>query len=156
MNGSRIGKIALALWGVTVVATGLYVIRGGNVAQQTNGTRQAILLSQSDREMVLSEMRTMLASTQQIVDGLAHEDMAQVANAAKAAGMGSAIDLDPNFLSKLPLEFKTLGFGMHSDMDAISKAANSGASSKDISSMLSATLSKCVGCHSAWELKIKP
>ena len=61
----------------------------------------AIYLSESDRDLVLDEMRMMLQSTQQIVAGLADNDMKNVEIAAKAAGMGSAIDLDPNFLSML-------------------------------------------------------
>lgn len=150
----NLGKISLALWLVTVLIIGAYVIRGG-AAHEVSGTRNAIALSQGDRELVLEEMRAMLVATQQIVDGVARDDRQQIIKAAKAGGMGSAIDLDPNFLSKLPLEFKTLGFSMHSDMDAISKAAEKQVPQPEISGMLAATLTKCVACHGAWELKIK-
>jgi hypothetical protein len=150
----NIGKISFVLWLVTMLIVGVYVIRGGAV-QQVSGARNAIILSQSDRALVLEEMRAMLAATQQIIDGAARDDRQQIIAAAKAAGMGSAIDLDPNFLSKLPLEFKTLGFSMHSDMDAISKAADKQVPLPEISGMLAATLNKCVACHSAWEIKLK-
>lgn len=148
----HIGKIALILWVVTIVVAGVYVIKGG-ASKQVVGNRMTIVLSEEDRELVLDEMRTMLSSTQQIIDGLSRGDRQQVVQAAKVAGMGSAIDLDPNFLAKLPLDFKTLGFSMHSDMDAISGAASKGASERELSGMLGATLNKCVGCHSAWEIK---
>lgn len=150
----NIGKISFVLWLVTMLIAGVYVIRGGAV-QQVSGARNAIILSQSDRALVLEEMRAMLAATQQIIDGAARDDRQQIIAAAKAAGMGSAIDLDPNFLSKLPLEFKTLGFSMHSDMDSISKAADKQVPLPEISGMLAATLNKCVACHSAWEIKLK-
>lgn len=150
----NIGKISFVLWLVTILITGVYVIRGGAV-QQVSGARNAIILSQSDRALVLEEMRAMLAATQQIIDGVARDDRQQIIAAAKGAGMGSAIDLDPNFLSKLPLEFKTLGFSMHSDMDFISKAADKQVPLPEISGMLAATLNKCVACHSAWEIKLK-
>ncbi len=150
----NLGKISLALWLVTLLIIGVYVIRGG-AAHEVSGARNAIVLSQGDRELVLEEMRAMLVATQQIIDGVARDDRQQIITAAKAGGMGSAIDLDPNFLSKLPLEFKTLGFSMHSDMDAISKAAEKQVPLPEISGMLAATLTKCVACHGAWELKIK-
>ncbi len=150
----NMGKISLVLWLVTVLIVGIYVIRGGAV-QQVSGARNAIILSQDDRALVLEAMRAMLVATQQIIDGVARDDRQQIITAAKAGGMGSAIDLDPNFLSKLPLEFKALGFSMHSDMDAISKAAEKQVPLPEISGMLAATLTKCVACHGAWELKIK-
>jgi cytochrome c553 len=40
-------------------------------------------------------------------------------------------------------------------MDAISKAAEKQVPLQEISGMLAATLTKCVACHGAWELKIK-
>lgn len=150
----NMGKISLVLWLLTVLIVGVYVIRGGAV-QEAAGARNVILLSEGDRYLVLDEMRAMLAATQQIIDGIARNDRQQIITAAKGAGMGSAIDLDPNFLSKLPLEFKTLGFSMHSDMDAISKAADQQVPMAEISGMLAATLNKCVACHGAWELKLK-
>jgi hypothetical protein len=150
----NMGKISLVLWLVTVLIVGIYIIRGGAV-QQVSDARNAIILSQDDRALVLEEMRAMLVATQQIIDGVARDDRQQIITAAKAGGMGSAIDLDPSFLSKLPLEFKTLGFSMHSDMDAISKAAEKQVPLPEISGMLAATLTKCVACHGAWELKIK-
>lgn len=150
----HLGKISLFLWLVTIIGAGVYVIRGG-ASHQVVGARTTIVLSAQDRGLVLEEMRMMLTSTQKIIDGLSRADQRQVAEAAKAAGMGSALDLDPRFLSKLPLAFKTLGFSMHSDMDALSQAALQGASVQQLTAMLGATLNKCTGCHAAWELRGK-
>lgn len=149
-----IGRIAFALWVVTFIGAAIYVVKGADVSKQL-GQRTAIYLSESDRDLVLDEMRMMLQSTQQIVVGLADNDMKNVEIAAEAAGMGSAIDLDPKFLSKLPLEFKALGFSMHSDMDGIAKSVKQGATPNEVTRMLGDTLTKCVGCHSAWRIEVK-
>ncbi|HBI83507.1 MAG TPA: hypothetical protein DDY24_07245 [Alcaligenaceae bacterium] len=152
--GKNIGKIAILLWVVTILGAVFFIVRGGSVDKQI-GVRTSITLDHGERELVLDEMRTMLQSTQKIVQGLANDDMLQVSSAGKAAGMGAAVDLDPRFLSKLPLEFKTLGFSMHADMDSIAKAAEQGASAQEISKMLANTLAKCVACHSAWQLRVE-
>ena len=65
----HIGKIAIILWVVTIVGAGAYVMSGG-ASKQVVGNRMAIVLSEQDRDLVLDEMRTMLSSTQQIIDGL--------------------------------------------------------------------------------------
>lgn len=63
-----IGKIAFALWVVTFIGAAIYVVKGVDVSKQL-GQRTAIYLSESDRDLVLDEMRMMLQSTQQIVAG---------------------------------------------------------------------------------------
>ncbi|MFM8501962.1 MAG: hypothetical protein ACKOAC_08065, partial [Fluviibacter sp.] len=83
--GRHIGKIALILWVVTIVGAGAYVMSGG-ASKQVVGNRMAIVLSEQDRDLVLDEMRTMLSSTQQIIDGLSRGDRQQVVQAAKIAG----------------------------------------------------------------------
>lgn len=152
--GTNIGKIAILLWVVTIVGAVFFIVRGASVDKKVD-TRTSFILDHAEKALVLDEMRTMLQSTQKIVEGAANGDMQQVAMAAKAAGMGAAIDLNPQFMSKLPLEFKTLGFSMHADMDAIAKAAEQGANPQEINKMLAATLSKCVACHSAWQIKVE-
>ena len=149
-----LGKISLVLWLITIAAIGFFMVRG-TTADKAADARTPIFLSLQEKELVLEEMRTMLQSTQRIIEGTANNDMKQVAAAGRAAGMGSAIDLDPVFLAKLPLDFKTLGFSMHADMDAIGKAAEGGADAQEINKMLSNTLLKCVGCHSTWQISTK-
>ena len=150
----RLGQLSLVLWVLTVAVFGWFLIKG-NTIHTDSSQRQVILLSEQEKSLVLAEMRTMLESTQKIVQGLAVNDRAMIQSAAKTAGMGSAIDLDPVFLAKLPLDFKTLGFSMHADMDAIGKAAEGGADAQEINKMLSNTLLKCVGCHSTWQISTK-
>jgi hypothetical protein len=42
---------------------------------------------------------------------------------------------------------------VHHDMDAIAKAADDGRPTAELLKMTSDTLTKCVACHAAWQLK---
>ncbi|WP_227509502.1 MAG: hypothetical protein WJ306_01620 [Ferrovum myxofaciens] len=107
----------------------------------------------SEREFVLSEMRGMLVATQGIMEGANRGDMQAVIKAASAAGMGVAADANPALIAKLPLDFKTLGMSVHQDMDDIAKAAAAGTPTAEILKMESNTLTKCIACHSVWQLQ---
>ena len=128
-----------------------FFIRGHTTAG-TDG-RTAVVLQASERDFVLSEMRGMLAATQGILEGANRGDMQLVIKAASAAGMGVAADVNPALMTKLPLDFKALGMSVHHDMDDIAKAASSGTPTPEILKMASNTLTKCVACHSAWQLQ---
>ncbi|MEQ1741227.1 MAG: hypothetical protein ABL869_01835, partial [Candidatus Nitrotoga sp.] len=81
-------------------------------------------------------------------------DMQRVIKASSAAGMIVAADASPALMAKLPIELKTLGMSVHHDMDAIAKAAENKAPTPEILKILSNTLTKCVACHSTWQLKV--
>ncbi|HMC13344.1 MAG TPA: hypothetical protein VKG67_03270 [Gallionellaceae bacterium] len=151
MKTSNTFLIPLLLWVVTIAVFGWFFIHG-NTTVGTDG-RTAVVLQASERDFVLAEMRRMLASTQGILEGANHGDMQGVIKAASAAGMEAAADVNPALMAKLPIEFKTLGMSVHRDMDEIAKDAASGTPAPEILKMLSNTLSKCVACHSAWQLK---
>jgi hypothetical protein len=42
---------------------------------------------------------------------------------------------------------------LHSDMDNIAKAAESGKSASELLGMTSNTLLKCIACHEKWQIK---
>jgi hypothetical protein len=151
MKISKPALIALLLWVVTIAVFGWFFIHG----KTTVGTdgRTAVVLQASERDLVLSEMRGMLAATQGVLDGANQGDMQGIIKAASAAGMRAAADGNPALMEKLPIEVKTLGLSVHRDMDEIAKAAASGTPAPEILKMLSNTLTKCVACHSTWQLK---
>ncbi|NNM68957.1 MAG: hypothetical protein HKM00_03135 [Gallionella sp.] len=151
MKSNKTALIALLLWIVTIAVFAWFFIRGSTTAG-TDG-RTAVVLQASERDFVLSEMRGMLAATQGILEGANRGDMQLVIKSASAAGMGVAADVNPALMAKLPLDFKTLGMSVHHDMDDIAKAAASGTPASEILKMLSNTLTKCVACHSAWQLQ---
>jgi len=148
---NKIARIALLLWVVTIVVFAWFFIRG-NTTAGTDG-RTAVILQPSERDLVLAEMRGLLVATQGILEGANNGDMQQVGYAAGKAGMASAADVNPALMAKLPLEFKQLGMSVHRDMDDIAKASADRKSSADILKMTSSTMSKCIACHSAWQLK---
>jgi len=146
---NKLASLALLLWALTIAVFAWFFIHG-NTAAGTDG-RTAIVLQAGEREFVLSEMRGLLAATQGIIEGLGQGDMQRVAQSARAAGMAGAADANPALMAKLPIEFKSLGMSVHHDMDAIAKAAEGGTPAPEILKMASATLAKCVACHSAWQ-----
>ncbi len=150
MEASKPALIALSLWLVTIAVLGWLFIHG-NTTAGTDG-RTAVVLQANERDFVLSEMRGMLAATQGILEGANQGDMQAIIKAANAAGMGAAADVNPTLMAKLPIEFKATGMSVHRDMDQIAKAAANGAPASEILKMVSNTLTKCIACHSAWQL----
>ncbi len=151
MKFNKLASIALLLWVVTIAVFAWFFIRG-NTTTGSDG-RTAVVLQAAERDLVLSEMRGLLSATQSVLDGVNRGDMQAVSKAATTAGMQGAVDVSPALMAKLPLEFKTLGMSVHHDMDAIAKAADNGVPAQEILKMTSNTLTKCVACHSAWQLK---
>jgi len=151
MKDNKFASIALLLWVLTIAVFAWFFIRGNTVAG-TDG-RTAIVLQAGERDLVLSEMRGLLSATQGILEGANQGDMQRIIKASRAAGMAGAADVNPALMAKLPLEFKSLGMSVHHDMDAIAKAAEGGTPAPEILKMASNTLTKCIACHSAWQLK---
>ncbi len=151
MKANKIALVALLLWVATIAVFAWFFIRG-NTTAGTDG-RTAVVLQPAERDLVLAEMRGLLSSTQGILEGANQGDVKRIIQASRAAGVASAADVNPALMAKLPLEFKSLGMSVHRDMDEIAKAAEGGTPSAEILKMTSNTLTKCVACHSAWQLK---
>lgn len=151
MKFSKLASFSLLLWVVTIAVFAWFFVRG-STEQGTDG-RTSVVLQTAERALILSEMRGLLSATQTVLDGANRGDMQAVSKAARAAGMQGAADVNPALMAKLPLPFKSLGMSVHHDMDGIAKAAEDGKSAQVILEMTSNTLSKCVSCHAAWQLK---
>lgn len=151
MNARNFAVAAIILWLVTIATLATMFVRGNTTAGSDN--RTAVMLNGSERDLILSEMRGLLAGTQLILDGINRNDMKQVEEASRAIGMGSAADVNPGLIAKLPLPFKQLGMSVHHDMDDLAAAAKAGKPAVEIQGLLTNTLSKCVACHAAWQLK---
>jgi hypothetical protein len=150
MKVNRTGLAAILLWVATMGVFAWFFVRG-NVRPGTDN-RTAVVLSASERDLVLTEMRGMLSATHGILDGLVRGDMKLVGHAATSAGMAAAADVNPVLMAKLPLSFKQLGIEVHHDMDALARAAEAGRPAAELQGMLVGTLAKCVACHAAWQL----
>ncbi|HZW24890.1 MAG TPA: hypothetical protein VFF26_05345 [Gallionella sp.] len=151
MKLSKLALFSLVLWLATVAAFAWFFVRG-NTAAGTDG-RTAIVLQAAERDLVLGEMRLLLTATHGILQGVNANDMKQVAAAARSAGMGAAVDVNPALMAKLPLPFKELGMTVHHRMDDIAAAAEAGKPATEITGMLTDTMSSCIACHASWQLQ---
>lgn len=151
MKLSKPAFIALILWLATISVAAWYFIHGNTT--QGNDGRTAIVLQAVERDFVLTEMRGLLSATQGILEGVSMGDRQLVITAAHQAGMAGAADVNPALMTKLPLQFKSLGMSVHHDMDEIAQAAAANVSNAEMLKMTSNTLTKCVACHSAWQLR---
>jgi hypothetical protein len=151
MKPSKLALLSIVLWLATVATFAWFFVRG-NTAAGTDG-RTAIMLQPAERDLVLGEMRGLLTATLGILQGINANDMKQVAVAARSAGMGAAVDVNPALMAKLPLPFKELGMGVHHRMDDIAAAAENGKPAPEIMGMLTDTMSSCIACHASWQLK---
>ena len=115
--------------------------------------RVVLELTPSERVMILEEMRMFLAGVQKMTGALGQQDMPAVAEAARGMGQKMVHEVPPALRAKLPMEFRQLGFSVHGDFDQIALDADS---LKDVSyslSQLSATLQKCVACHTLYQIQ---
>jgi len=151
MSTRSLSAAAIVLWLLTATAALFFFVRGQTHVAPDG--RTAVQLAPDERDLVLSEMRGLLASVQGVVDGVIASDMKRVAQAAHDSGMAAAADLNPTLMAKLPLEFKQLGLGLHRRFDDLAKAAESGASREQVLTSLNTQLLTCVGCHASYRVE---
>ncbi len=147
---SRLAILALALWIVTMAAAAHFFVYGTTVPASDG--RQAVLLTASERDAVLAEMRAMLEAVAGITGALALGDNAAVARSAKPVGMAATNGESPTVLAKLPLDMKTAGLNAHRGFDAIAGAAKDGATREALLGMLADQLTVCTSCHALYRL----
>ncbi|MEQ1635469.1 MAG: hypothetical protein ABL903_02185 [Methylococcales bacterium] len=113
-------------------------------------SRQALNLTAPQRNHVLGEMRALLSGIQAILAGLAQNDMAAVAKAAKPLGM--AHSAENHLHSVLPKAFMQMGMSLHKDFDQIALDAETLKDPKQTLQQMSAALSKCNACHATYQI----
>jgi hypothetical protein len=139
------------VWVVSIAGIGLLYFKGA--AAPGEDGRIVLQINKDEKRFVLSEMRGMLETVQNIVIALEDDDKAAIGEAVKGKGVADMMRNTPKILiAKVPLEFMTLGRSMHQNFDDIGKAAADGAEKNKIISMLGDQLGKCVACHSTYQL----
>jgi len=143
--------VALVLW----VPTALVIAKGfvwGQTAPSTD-QRIAVKLSPAERDLVLGEMRSLVAGLHGVVDGLAKDDRGQIANSLSDMGMKMAADDRQSLLMKLPLDLKRNGMGLHRKMDTLAAGVRDHTlSNQQLLHELSSSLATCVSCHATYKL----
>lgn len=145
MKGSKLALVSLALWGLTVVVAVFFFFRGST--HDLPDQRKEIQVTPAERELVLKEMRTILASVNGVVTGLSQKDMKKVEESARAAGMIMAVEENAALVAKLPFEFKEMGLGLHRGFDELADTAKNGASQEEILQRMAGLTARCNGCH---------
>ncbi|MFK5913121.1 MAG: hypothetical protein QM484_02005 [Woeseiaceae bacterium] len=138
---------------VAILVMSYKFILTGAVEPSTDG-RQAIVLEEAERNIVLGEMRMFLASVQKISNGIAIEDMNIVVKAAREVGLAAQQEVPGALMKKLPLAFKKLGYDTHKKFDALAQDAKDLGDPQHALQQLSTLMNNCVACHSAYQIKV--
>ena len=115
--------------------------------------RVVLELSPGERAMLLEEMRLFLDGMRKMTGALGQQDMSAVAEAARGMGQKMVHEAPPALRAKLPLEFRQLGSSVHRDFDQIALDADSMKDASYSLTQLSATLQKCVSCHTYYQIQ---
>ena len=140
----------MVLWIITISYAG-YKFKYGNAEKVDN--RVAITLSVAEKDVVLGEMRLLLEGLQGIISGLSNSDFKKVEVSARGNGMVMAQDVNPALMLKLPVEFKSVGMGVHKAFDDLAENIDG----KDVEIILreiDSIMDSCVGCHLIYKLEI--
>lgn len=124
-------------------------------APAVSDTRETIVLSDAERDLVLTEMRLMLESTEGVVAGQAARDMRAIEQAAARSGQRAPGTVDQALHSNLPEEFMHMGAATHGGFDDIARLAREGAGAEAVTMRLSQTLHQCTSCHGAYRIDVE-
>lgn len=146
-------SIVIILSLVTVGMAYKFIIQGEVIEEPDS--RTTILLTQKERNLVLSEMRVFLQSVQQITSGISADDMDLVASSARKSGRNAQIAVPGTLIGKLPIAFKKLGFDTHAKFDELALDAEQLGDGEHTVTQLGTLLENCVSCHSAFKFNIE-
>lgn len=119
--------------------------------------RRAVLaLTPAERAILLEEMHAFLAGVQKLTDALGRQDFPAAAQAARVLGPAMAHEVPASMRAKLPLEFRQLGASTHADFAQIAMDAETLGDVSHSLGQLSATLQKCVACHTSFQVRVSP
>lgn len=128
----------------------------GNTATLPNDTRLSILVSQSNRDFVMHEMRTFVEALHQINVGVEQNDPALIAKVASASGGSVAGHAPAGLLASIPAEFKAIGFDTHGKFDQIAESAEKNFDPKVTRGQVTELLGNCVACHKMYRMDVDP
>ncbi len=150
-------------FGIFILALGVLAGAGAREAssreqeslRQQQDKREAIALAPAHREVVLTEMRTMLAAMQGVMDGAARMDVPRVRAAAQSAGTAAMAGRDSAFQNQLPDGFRKQEAEVHAVFDAMADAIRGFTARDTALAYLSRISQQCVACHAKYRLTTK-
>jgi hypothetical protein len=153
----------IALLATNLLTLGLlaYLLLGGTTHTapgDADDPRTVVYLTAGQRNLLLGEMRALLAATQGVMANLANERYAAAADQAESVGMRMAREVGgehPDIIRKLPVEMRKLGFGVHGDFDALAEFLRGDGPDRDEAyRRIGETFEKCVACHATYRLGV--
>jgi hypothetical protein len=150
----RISWFLVAVLLLTVLSMAYLFTYKGSVEPAADG-RTAIRLNAAERDLVLTEMRTFLASVQGITQGISEQNMEAVSQAAGKVGAAAQREVPGSLVGKLPLAFKKLGFDTHRQFDLLALDAEQLGDGEHSLTQLSTLMNNCVACHSTYRFVIE-
>ena len=119
----------------------------GNTQVIEGDPRVSVIVTQANRDFVMSEMRTFVEALHQINLGIEQNDPSLIVEAARASG-GSVAD-------HAPAGLKTIGFDTHGKFDEIANSAEKNFDPKVTQQQVTALLGNCVACHRSYRMDVK-
>lgn len=121
------------------------------VSKPSPDPRQNLQLTPSEQAEFLSEMRNMLFSIQQILEGIGTSDRDKIAEAAKLSGNRMARATPASVRAKMPQSFRDIGGPTHMMFEELAMRADS-----DEMDMLASDAGKlmmqCLACHAKFRV----
>lgn len=148
MSTKTLAIVAIALWVASAAFVGFKFVTGTTVATQDG--REAIVLETSERNLILAEMRGMLAAVQDIISAANSGDMEAIKATAHTVGLAEVAGVPAQIMLKLPMDFKKLGRATHAGFDEVGLAADFDAAM--VLEKLEENLGRCVACHEMYQL----
>jgi hypothetical protein len=133
-----------------IIFDGIYKFFFQDTVPESSDGRELIALNTDEKDFVLAEMRLFLSSTQQIIQGIAEDDMELVASQAKKSGKDVQVTAPATLANKLPVQFRQLGSDTHAKFDQIAMDAKDLGDSDHSLSQLAVLLQNCTSCHEAY------
>ena len=127
-----------------------FMIQGSTIKASDN--RLSLQLNESERNLVLSEMRKFLEAVQKITTDIVNEDMTALVKSARSVGMGAQQGLPASLKVKLPLEIKKLGFDNNKKFDSLALDAEQLGDPQHALEQLSELMKNCVACHAVYRI----
>jgi hypothetical protein len=143
-----------------LLATSVYASDGAApIAGQKNptaDTRETIVMPAFERDRILASMRRFLKGTQQIVEGVALNDMKMVIQGARSTSPQPLSEASLKARENCPKGCTELCEEMHGGFDSIAAEAEAGKNKQVILEKLSGTLQKCTACHDIYRYDMRP
>lgn len=144
------------LWSIIILLLAIvigigYQFVAGSAIKVEDG-RTAIVLTKSERNFVLSEMRGLLGHMQQLISAAADKDIDRTIKIAKILIEDSKGETQVSIIAKTPMAFKKLSTNIHTQFGELYQDAVTKRDPEHSLKQVSVIMQNCIACHGAYQL----